>query len=176
MKIVFSGKLGAGKDSAAEYLMSKHSGVMLKFAGPLYELQGMIQDFCGFSREKDGALLQYLGTGYGRIKDPDIWVKLAMKAAKSHESENVFFTDGRFPNEIQAGTEAGFVTVRINRSMDGRSVNLGNRDANHPSETALDGMDDLFHEVIENDGSLEEFHAKLDAIVEKYYGGPQSVS
>jgi hypothetical protein len=165
VKILFSGKLGSGKDTAANYLISTYGGENLKFAGALYELQAIVQNFCGFPNEKDGWLLQTLGTNYARAKDPDVWVKLALQRAETiPANNNQFFTDARFPNEVESAKKAGFYTVRIKRRSDLRMVNLGNRDPSHPSETALDDCDCLFDTIIHNNEGLLAFLREIDAI------------
>ena len=63
--------------AAAEYLISKHGGKVLKFADPLYEMQAEIYKIAGLkhnSNTKDRKLLQLLGTDWGRnTKFPNIW-------------------------------------------------------------------------------------------------------
>lgn len=85
-------------------------------------------------------------------------------------------TDMRFPNEFEAVEERGGVTVRVIREpefiIDGKSYNYRYSDAiagekfmekgeaNHGSETALDGFD--FDYEINNNGSLDELKEKAE--------------
>ena len=159
IKIALSGKFGSGKSLAVQYLMELFGGEEVKFADPLYELMHTIQDFVGFQKEKDGKLLQWIGTEYGRSKDPDVWVKM-FKSRLLTKQGNIFISDLRFPNELQACKELGIKTVRLIRDVDSRKDNQGNRDPDHPSETALDGRSD-FDLIIHNDGTVRELQEKL---------------
>lgn len=70
-------------------------------------------------------------------------------------------TDMRFPNELAAVKRYKGLTIRIIRpGHDSGST--------HESETALDGSESLFDEVLVNDGTLEELVAKVRAILIKY--------
>lgn len=78
-------------------------------------------------------LLQRLGTEAGRkVLGDGIWVDTAM--AKVKPGGKYVITDVRFPNEAEAIRAAGGQLIRIIRPGCG-PVN------NHPSETALDGLE-----------------------------------
>jgi hypothetical protein len=88
---------------------------------------------------KHATLLQFWGTEYRRSQDPEYWVK-KWKAGIDPKANIVLTTDMRFWNEAWAIKNAGGFTVRVNRlNADGTPFVDPSRDANHPSETQLDG-------------------------------------
>lgn len=109
--------------------------------------------------------LQYLGTDIRREQHPDYWVTRAIEMAKTSifGGSSVFFTDCRFPNEVEAARKIGLYTVRLEVSEEVQRQRLRNRDglrldpvsSVHPSETALDGYNG-FDVVVNNDGPIIE--------------------
>ena len=107
--------------------------------------------------------LQFLGTNVRRAQDPDYWVHRAVATAISTvgAGTSVYFTDCRFPNEVEAARRIGLYTVRLEVSATVQAERLRNRDglrldhdaASHPSETALDGYSG-FDLVVNNDGPI----------------------
>lgn len=113
--IVFTGKAGVGKDTAANYLAAEYDMDRYAFADPIKDaLEAM-----GFPREEydvDGVkdeiipelgvsyrkLAQTLGTEWGRSIHPDFWVIIAkrfLRLAREACSEGFIISDGRFENE-----------------------------------------------------------------------------
>lgn len=170
LRIAFSYKARSGKDTCAEYAVSKHGGQIVKFADHLYDLMYKIQDHCGFKREKDSILLQWIGSDYGRAKDENVWVKQTVKKIDKILTEdpfaNIFITDARFPNEVESLKKLGFIVCKVNRSIDNRG-DIG-RDPNHSSEISLDSYNE-WDFIIENNGTLEELYAKVDNIINRNY-------
>jgi dephospho-CoA kinase len=166
IRICLSGKLGSGKNLFLELAQKNYPHLEFtedKFAFPIYEIQDLIQQYIGIKREKDGKLLQFIGNHF-RDKDPDIWVNW-FKQYTNHD--NHIITDCRFPNELKACKELGYITVRINRQIGLRANNLGNRDFNHISETALDSTSSTeFDFIINNNGSLEMFEEAVKQVVQ----------
>ncbi len=126
-------------------------------------------------------LLQMVGTDAGRdVIHPHIWINTMFAGYKPVTSENSnhpdshmevgldvmtqhyphwLITDMRFQNEFDNVCDRGGLTIRINRpDVEIRSL--------HPSETSLDRAE--FHEVIENDGSLEQLVQRVRAALIKY--------
>lgn len=103
------------------------------------------------------AALQYFGTQFRRAQDPDYWVKLAVANATQaiEKGQYPYFTDARFPNEVQALVDMGALAVRLELTPEEQARRLQGRDGrvpdakelNHQSETALDGYTG-FHIVI----------------------------
>ena len=118
--------------------------------------------------------LQYLGTDVRRSQDPDFWVKRSLQQAllEMAAGSSVFFTDARFPNEVDAMHRIGFVVVRLEITAETQRKRLAGRDGmvpdqsavNHPSEVALDNFDN-FDVRVSNDGPVEiAIAATLEAL------------
>lgn len=101
-------------------------------------------------------ILQRLGTEWGRqqIAD-DVWIRCWQARVKGHDQ--VVTDDVRFLNEAEAVKAAGGQMWMIRRSS-------AAHDGEHVSEGALDNWDG-FDVVLDNDGSLEEFRRKIDAVL-----------
>jgi len=193
MLIAFSGKMGSGKDEAAEYLKDKYSGTKYSFAKPIYDILHYAQFICGFEYKKDRKLLQFIGTEWARNIDKDVWVKIALlniesskesakesskesakesskESAKESAKENFFITDLRHLNELKALKEHNWICIQIKRdAIDLDRAGTGN--INHSSELELENISaDHWDFVIENNGTLSEFHQKLDDIVDTIIG------
>jgi len=160
VKIAFHGKMGAGKDTAVDYLIETYGGTRITFAEPIYDILHYAQKVCGFNKEKDRKFLQFIGTEWGREKDNDIWVKLCVEKSKKIEG-NIYNNDCRFENELDALRDAGFTCIKINRSNSFKN-RVGNGSLSHISEKGLD--DDLFDYIVDNNSSIDEFHKKLEQI------------
>jgi len=148
--ILISGKQGSGKTTLAqgllEHFTSIHSEV-IKFADPLYELHDLINNKFrewGVERpRKDGALLQWLGTDFGRKQiDEHLWVKIALKKVNQAVAirKNVILDDCRFENEFDPFSRSGALTVRLDCPKEIRKSRCDHwrEDDNHPSEVGLD--------------------------------------
>lgn len=181
MKIGFGCKQRSGKDTAADYLISKYGGMKLKFADPLYELESLCHKFVNlplpdtYTKAQRRDFLQFVATEWGRKLDYDVWARMMDERLTKIESviqpcprlfaspetdTNLFVSDFRFLNEVTVLKKHGFTLIRIDRSENLRDL-TGN--PNHESEIALDGYD-CFDHIIENNGTLEEFYQKLDAL------------
>ena len=109
--------------------------------------------------------LQYLGTDVRRHMDPEYWVSRAAALAVDNlnAGHSVFYTDCRFPNEVDAAQYVGLFTIRLNVSPEVQAARLESRDGlqvdasalTHPSEVALDDFDH-FDLVVDNNGPIEE--------------------
>ena len=161
VKIAFHGKMGTGKDTSVDYLIRKHGGVKISFSEPLYNILHYAQEICGFEKKKDRKFLQFIGTEWGRNIQDNIWVDLAIKKSQKETTKNVYNSDCRFFNELEALKKTGFLCVKIKRTNIVKS-RLGSGYINHESEKGLD--DCLFDFVIENNGTLLELYKKIDEI------------
>lgn len=178
----FSGYARAGKNAAAEALLEDgwhHASFAAKLKAFLlainpqivqnqltYRLKNLVVVY-GWERAKDEfpeirELLQRTGTDAGRtVLWGDVWVDAAFRALP--EGRPVAFTDVRFANEAAAIRARGGLVIRVNR--DGVGPAVGKDGKVHVSETALDDYD--FDSVIANDGTLEDLHAKVRAVVQR---------
>jgi len=175
----FSGYANTGKDAAAAALTGAGWRVG-KFSQPIkdaayaanpqivangvtYRYASLV-DAYGIETAKDRFpavrdFLQDLGKGMRDVLGDDVWVDAAMAAHV--ETSAVAFVDCRFPNEADAIRARDGLVVRVNRP----GVEAARRPDGsvHISETALD--DYSFDVVIDNDGTLEDLHAKVGSVI-----------
>lgn len=118
--VLISGRQGSGKTTLALALQKRiwarvrHDCLHVTFAEPLYVMHNCVRDTCveyGLPAfKKDGALLQYLGTEFGRKRyGEDVWVKIARSRISDYEAKardygNTCFvgivSDTRFQSEV----------------------------------------------------------------------------
>lgn len=175
MIIGISGKLRSGKSTLTSYL-AEYGFEELLFAGGLKD---MICTLLGVDRTTlesqefketeipwvgttPRKLMQTLGTEWGRTINPNLWVNHTLNQARHFPK--VVISDVRFPNELQALHDINAITVRIVRDID-----RSGEEHTHPSETALDHVDNrLFDVVIDNNGSLDDLRKAAEDIVTNY--------
>ena len=167
MKIMFAGKKGSGKDEAASFLVNCYGGYAISFAQPLYDMLFCCQRIAGIEPSKDRKFLTTMGDHFRDI-DPDIFINICMDKADAISKEaNVFITDGRYMNELNAGKDNGFYIVHL---IAGNEV----RQKRRPGESMVDshssenGYPDDYHFpfTILNNGTLEDLHKALEGVVE----------
>jgi len=139
--IGIAGKIGSGKDTAADYLCTVHGFKRMSFAQPLKEAvcavfgweYELVEGSTKHSREWREQIdtwwadrlnipnltprwvLQQWGTEVGRKSfHNDIWVA-AIENKFRTTKENIVITDCRFPNELDAIKAANGITIRTNR-------------------------------------------------------------
>jgi hypothetical protein len=110
-------------------------------------------------------VLQFWGTEVRRAEQDDYWVSKAVVNGLNFASagKNLFYTDGRFPNEIEGPQSVGFMVIRLEVSPEVQAERLALRDGLipdplslvHPSETALDDYKG-FDLVTDNEGKFED--------------------
>ena len=106
-------------------------------------------------------ILQWWGTEYRRTDDPDYWTKAWTKKVEGFDLENIhiLIDDVRFMNELDTVRAKGGLIIKIDRpGFSGAG--------NHASETSLDAYSD-WKRVIVNDGTLEDFRRKIEAVTEE---------
>lgn len=166
--VAFTGKRGAGKDSAAQAL--KDIGYThMSFADPLREV---VQIVYGISMEemmnpvaKENPLTYYpfkspreiltlLGTqGFRDLIADDTWVKAFERRAR--EYPRVVNSDLRFLNEEAMLKENGACIIRI---VNPHRVDT-DAHSQHRSETEMDGIEPHF--TLTNDGTIGRLHSKV---------------
>jgi hypothetical protein len=146
------GLAGSGKDTAAKALI-KLGYYRIAFADELKELAFEF----GWNGEKDEdgrRLLQELGM-IGRRYSPNVWIKhVAWRIVPN--GPPIVFTDVRFQNEADYVRSIGGMIVRI--------VRPGIISENHESE--LNQRDVAADIEIVNDGSIDDLHQKIRAIIQ----------
>lgn len=156
MRIALGHKSRVGKDTFADYVARKYSLPTFAFSDKLYEVTAAVQGALGVPIRKDPALLQLLGTVLREHYGSYVWID---SLSNRMGSAPAIVTDMRLPNEMQFLKDHGFVTIKITRRN--RPID---RDPTHISETALDDAE--FDYEISNDGTIDEFHAKIDDLMD----------
>jgi hypothetical protein len=177
--ILISGKMGSGKDTLALNLLQiahRYKGwraETLKFASPIYEIhnfaRGLMASLGQVAPEnlkiKDGPLLQFLGTEWGRSTyGEDVWTKALQsrmfnfwnRMGESFPNYLFLVTDCRFKNEFHAFDNGPYwvTKVRLECDRDTRKTRAEQwRDnENHQSEIDLDKYSEegRFHMVLDS--------------------------
>lgn len=165
MRIAFSGKLGVGKDFAADYLIRTHGGTKHSFASAIYDILTYAQTRCKLSLEKDRAFLQSVGD-WAKSKEPNVWIDATLEEIPA--VGNCFISDVRFPNELAALKRENWYCVRIRRVYP-EEDRAGTGSVKHISETALDDVPDSdWDYIIENNGDIKSFEEKLGVMVNHF--------
>ena len=135
--IGFGHKARNGKDTAAGIFQTVLGGAARRYAFA-DALKAVARVSFGM-KEKDGKLLQALGTDVYRHANPDIWTDVMYWTLKEHRPQFALITDVRFPNEAEMIKDMKGILIRcIRRNPDGSQFIDPHRDPNHLSETALD--------------------------------------
>lgn len=172
IKIGLCGKMRSGKDTVADYLFFEHDfeypmafGDSLKFYAH--------RIFPDVPREpKPRELYQFMNVM--RDYDPDVWIKhLAQQvrmAEDSRKTTGIVVTDARQANEVNWLRDNGFVIVKVEADEDTRIERIKAQGESadeealrHKTEQYVDDIEADF--TIENNGTLDELHAKVDELV-----------
>ncbi|CCD94667.1 putative deoxynucleotide monophosphate kinase (dNMP kinase) (DNK) [Bradyrhizobium sp. ORS 375] len=178
--IGIKGFIGAGKSTAADYLVARHGFIRGRFAGALKEMLRALLLYRGCDRVTaermiDGDLkevpsewlngksprhaMEGLGGPWGREwMSPDLWIATETDKLWHTQPSRVVFEDVRHANEGEA----------IDR-MEGRVIEItrpGLVPQNQPTERAQAGV--TAHEYIVNEiGRINETYRKLDDLVHR---------
>ena len=161
--VALTGQAGAGKSTAARYLVERHGYTLVKFAAPLKNMMRALglndNQIEGDEKELPCALLcgktprhamQALGTEFGRhCIGENFWVDLWMHQANQHD--RVVVDDCRFPNEAAAVRRMGGDIYQI--------AGRGGIAGHHESERGI-GLDPDV--LIPNNGRVEDLYKLLD--------------
>lgn len=183
--IAFTGKAGAGKTTAAKYLVGKHGYVRLRFADALKKMLrdglGISDAYIDGSKKEEPCLelggvtcrhaMRTLGTEWGRdLIHPDIWVNAFNRNLKEHVSEGLdkfVIDDLRFVNEavyLESLRSIGYAVVIVDIDRVSRTV----EESNHVSETQRSNIEP--DHVIFNNYSIETLHDSISTVVGMYHG------
>ena len=176
MIIAFSGKKGAGKTVAANYLVALYGFKKISFADKL-KFESM-RDM-GFTREqvygklkevpfnKEGNTPREYMIKYGQFKrywDNEYWTRVVLKEITKHPRTSWAIDDLRYKNEAKILETRETKLVRIERYKKNNPYKNGIF-TNDESETQLDNY--KFHHKIEsfNNENLGDLHKRLDIIM-----------
>ncbi|MBC8227416.1 MAG: deoxynucleotide monophosphate kinase [Gammaproteobacteria bacterium] len=169
--IGFAGKARSGKDTAGAYLVENYQFLRYSFAQPLKDATKImfhLTDKQIENKEKAAEpwgrspreLYQLLGTDIARTIDVNVWVKGADIFKQDNPGRSIVITDVRFSNEAFWIRSQGGIVVFLESKTRGIFEGGG-----HLSENGLTGEDvDL---IIENDGTIEALHVKLEELRKK---------
>lgn len=166
--VALTGKAGSGKSTVADYLISRHGYVRVKFAGPLKDMMRAIglndNQIEGDQKETPTRLLQgktpryamqTIGTEWGRQTIGEnfwtfLWEDAALKILDA--GGRVVVDDCRFDNESETVREIGGLVIEI--------WGRGGISGNHSSEAGCDA--DV---VLRNDGTISDLHRRADELL-----------
>jgi hypothetical protein len=177
----FSGKIGAGKDTAAAFIKNLYpDSKLLAFAVNVKIVVALLTGTTleeNLDREKRkrfipafnatlGELQQKVGNGMRAAVGVNVWIDSVL----NDPAEYKIITDVRFPDEVKAIEDAGGMVIRLERSEEHKiqhDVNFEFANDMRPkddiSETALDGY--KFKYVVKNDSTLAALKEKILALL-----------
>jgi len=176
MLIGFTGEIGAGKSTAAEWLVSYRGYKQKSYAEPLKkaasimtglsiehfynkDLKGIYVEWLGMTPRR---FLQLLGTEFARrMILKDFWITRMRRELLSPEWDircgyNIAVDDVRFQNEVDLIHEFGGKVIRID------NMNAG-EDGDHESEK----MEILTDVTFDNNGSFAALHDQIRVYLEE---------
>lgn len=175
--IAFSGRMGAGKTTAANFLVEEYGYRKVAFADALKRVttwvaewlhaHGCPADLATALQDKHTPLgrrwLQEFGTDCMRAILPDVWVRAAMPAIAAG-MPRVTVDDVRFRNEALALRRLGFRLVRVETDPTVRALRLrgGQGLVDHPSELDLEAW--RWDAVIDGGLPLDAFREAVRAL------------
>lgn len=164
LRIALGHEARVGKDTFADRMNAQLIGVIsIAFGEKLKKIATHIQSELDQPIEKDPILLQLEGALLREHYGKDVFVRSVENRIKAANPDaNIVVTDARYQNEMNALNYLRFTTVKITRND-----RVIDRNPNHESERAL--ANSHFDHVIENNGSIEEFHEKIDQLLLELY-------
>ena len=166
--IAFAGKAGSGKTTLAKHL-EMQGYQRLSFADPMREIVQLIYPGIDKSDPRYRELMQKLGTDWFRSFDEDVWLNILMRRVGDNP---VVVDDVRFPNEVQALYNAGFVVFFLECPEEVRVMRILERDGfvnkatvDHKSETSLDDFRPNWLNVVNSDMALNKFLERFDGML-----------
>lgn len=164
------GKKGAGKDTVADHLVTRHGYEKRAFAAPIKEVcailfqipPGSFEDF--YEKERvvprhglsPRQMMQKLGTMF-REHAPDFWLRHFLTwydSVSSRRQSRVVVTDIRYQNELDLIKDLGGTILRVVRP---EMICVDT----HITEQGVDSLTGV-DMVIENRGRKEDLWAKVD--------------
>lgn len=176
-RIALVGLKRCGKDTFANIAVREFGFTANAFANSLkrYARELFPNEFK--STDKPVELYQKFGT-YMREIDPNVWINKMDSWLNTIEEvdndfeveSNIIITDCRYPNELEYLRNKGFIIIKIDVDFMEACTRCAMTEEDtwtfdqmwHSSEElAREGSNLMFDVVIENNGSLEEYEAKV---------------
>jgi hypothetical protein len=180
--VSFVGEIGAGKSTAAKYLVDKVGFEYTRFAGPIKDMLKSLgcthEQVDGAEKETPAEILggktpryamQTLGTEWARqCMGADFWMTIWKSRVQTRLDRGGFVVvdDCRFANEAQAVRDLGGVHIRIARSS------VVERTAEHASEGYKVRQD----AIVYNEGSISDLQNWIDELLAVLRQGPSPYS
>jgi dephospho-CoA kinase len=182
VKIALTGKMRSGKDLCGNHLYIRHSFNRVAFGDALKKnAHATFPWVSEFSKPR--ALYQQYGQLMRQI-DPDVWIKHAERAIKGAidfnvntgaEKVGVVITDLRQPNEYEWARANGFTIIRVTAPDEDRIArakiagdDFNEADLEHETESHIDRFSVDY--TLENNGTVDELKAQVDAILAQING------
>jgi dephospho-CoA kinase len=169
--ILCSNIAGAGKDTVADYIVSRYGFKKTSFAEGVYKIAKELFNM----EEKDRDLLQKIGMKMREIKE-NVWIQYTINNVLKiiREKNYPLISDMRFKNEHDVFVKLGFLPIRVVCDRDKAIKRIIKRDG-QCDISLLDNASEIeTREIsmieIENNGTLEELYGKIDAFMAQYEG------
>lgn len=170
MLIGILGKKGSGKDTCADYMVSKYNFKKISFATPLKTALISIfnlnhNQLYGDEKESEDKywdieprkLMQYFGTDLMRNKyDKNIWLKSISLWLDKNKGNNIVIPDCRFQNEVDFILENNGIVIKIDRYDEIKD--------NHISENEINEIKNYTY-CIKNNDTLDKLYSNLDKYI-----------
>jgi dephospho-CoA kinase len=180
-KIIFGfvGQIASGKGTAVAYLKEKHGASTVRFSTMLRDV---LDRLClEQSRENMQKMSRIVRENFGE----DTLAKVIAEDAKKNPAELMAIDGVRRPDDIKYLAQIpGFVLVNIFADMEKRFQRIIARGENtddtkktfeqfkadheQEAELKIEEIASTAQEKIDNNGTVEELHQQLDALVKKY--------
>lgn len=180
MKLVvgLSGKIGSGKTVVSKYLASRYGANQMRFSQILMDILERLH----IPAEREA--LQKLGHALRSSVGEDVIVNAFREDVAKNHSEFIVVDGIRYPNEVDMlrSFENNILLyvdapaeVRYQRCVERNEKGEGGISFNgflaaekRKTERHLDSVAELSDYVIENTGSIEELHRRVDEILEEH--------
>lgn len=163
MKIAIVGKARSGKDTVADYLVSKYGYTEYKFSKGIRDVINLVR---GEETNKNRRELQDVGQGLRRALGEDIWVNYTLSTITG--TDKVVISDCRQQNEAKRLTEEGYLLIRVESDEDIRVQRMLAAGDTFTKEDLTHETEQIDFEcpvVIYNNNSLEELYSQVDELI-----------
>ncbi|MDQ0270752.1 dephospho-CoA kinase [Cytobacillus purgationiresistens] len=178
-KIALCGKLRSGKDAVANRMYIRAMFDRVAFGDKLKYLYHATLPWVP-EHPKPRAGYQTFGQDMRRLYGEDIWIRHVERTVEASinfrkttsDHVGIVITDLRQPNELEWAKANGFTIVRVTALEADRLIcaemagdEFDAKDLAHDTEQHVDGFT-VDYEIV-NDGTLDELHAKVDAMLDE---------